>query len=430
MTSVGRLPSFPPASLSARLKPSRISTLMPPAGPDSVERNPIFSSFAALALNDTSAVSAKAASLLCMRPSSKAGDSNHSVVQCFMPSRARTRGVPLTGAPDSAAVKRRALELGADLAGIASAATLNAFPPDPRWPETPERILPSIKSVIVLVQRIPAGAFRAVSNVPVQYMDMLVLRKMDKVAYRLAEELERAGHPTFVTAAQETDWSLKRASYGRLSTRHLGVEAGLGTLGLEVNILTPEFGPRVYLTGILTELELEPNERITEQVCIGESCSRCLHSCPPNAVLHWGIDKRACATEAQEFGFMTMLQFMERVIDAPASEKSQLLKTVDLFGFWQGLLRVVGSFGDCPRCLAVCPVGDDYHRHLAEFQKDIPEKTPEKMSLQKQFKEARKQGTDMPGLSKWNVRWVGEEGYKGMVAKQLQEFKKRQNENT
>ena len=143
-----------------------------------------------------------------------------------MPFRARNpNGKPLGAEPNAAAVKRRALELGADLAGIASAATLNAFPPDPRWPQTPERILPSIKSVIVLVQRIPAGAFRAVSNVPVQYMDMLVLRKMDKIAYRLAEELERVGHPTFVTAAQETDWSLKRASYGRLSTRHLGVEA-------------------------------------------------------------------------------------------------------------------------------------------------------------------------------------------------------------
>jgi epoxyqueuosine reductase QueG len=347
-----------------------------------------------------------------------------------MPFRARVPdGKPLGKSPDAAAVKRRALELGADLAGIASAATLNAFPPDPRWPQTPERISPYIKSVIVLVQRIPAGCFRAKSNVPVQYMDMLVLRKMDKIAYRLASELERAGHPTFVTAAQETDWNYKRASYGRLSTRHLGVEAGLGTLGLEVNILTPEFGPRVYLTGILTEHELEPDQRITEQVCIGESCSRCLHSCPPNAVLHWGIDKRACATEAQEFGFMTMLQFMERVIDAPSSQKSQLLKTVDLFGFWQGLLRVVGSFGDCPRCLAVCPVGNDYHAHLAEVQKYIPEKTPEKISLQKKFKEARKQGTDMPGLSKWNVRWVGEEGYKGMVSKQLQEFKKRQHGN-
>ncbi|OAI53651.1 hypothetical protein AYO46_10805 [Betaproteobacteria bacterium SCGC AG-212-J23] len=196
-------------------------------------------------------------------------------------------------------MKKRALELGADLAGIASAATLNAFPPDPRWPQTPERISPYTKSVIVLVQRIPAGAFRTKSNVPVQYMDMLVLRKMDKIAYRLASELERQGHPTFVTAAQETDWDYKRASYGRLSTRHLGVEAGLGTLGLEVNILTPEFGPRVYLTGILTELELEPDQRITEQVCIGESCSRCLHSCPPNAVQHWGIDKRGCISSTR-----------------------------------------------------------------------------------------------------------------------------------
>src|SRR5258706_7414515 len=98
---------------------------------------------------------------------------------------------PLSGRLDAAAVNRRALELGADLAGIASAATLNAFPPDPRWPQTPERISPYIKSVIVLVQRIPAGAFRTKSNVPVQYMDMLVLRKMDKVAYRLAQAMER-----------------------------------------------------------------------------------------------------------------------------------------------------------------------------------------------------------------------------------------------
>jgi epoxyqueuosine reductase QueG len=334
----------------------------------------------------------------------------------------------LAGTPDAAAVKRRALALGADLAGVASAATLNAFPPDPRWPQTPERISRYVKSVIVLVQRIPAGAFRAKTNVPVQYMDMLVLRKMDKVAYRLADELERLGHPTFVTAAQETDWSYKRASYGRLSTRHLGVEAGLGTLGLEVNILTPEFGPRVYLTGVLTELELEPDARITEQVCIGESCSRCLHSCPPNAVLHWGIDKRGCATEAQEFGFMTMLAFMERVIDAPPGNRAAMLKTRDLFGFWQGLLRVVGSFGDCPRCLAVCPVGNDYHAHLADLHKHIPEKTPEKVAIAKRFKQAREAGEPVAGLSEWNARWVGPEGYKGIVARQLQEFKQRQKE--
>ncbi len=326
---------------------------------------------------------------------------------------------------DAAWVKARAKALGADLVGIASAKTLNAFPPDPRWPQTPERISPHCKSVIVIVQRIPSGAFRCKTNTPVQYLDMLVLRKMDKVAFRLAEELERRGHPSLVTAAQETEWTYKRASYGRLSTRHLGVEAGLGTLGLEVNILTPEFGPRVYLTGILTELELEADEPITEQVCIGESCSRCLHSCPADAVQHFGIDKRACATEAQEYGFMTMLQFMERVIDAPAEKRAAMLKTRDLFGFWQGLLRVVGSFGDCPRCLAVCPVGNDYHAHLAEFQKAIPERTPEKVLLGKQWKADRQEGKPIAGLSEWNARWVGPEGYKGMVAKQLQEFRKK-----
>src|SRR5207245_6590698 len=125
-----------------------------------------------------------------------------------MPFRPRTRGVPLTRELDSRAVKRRALELGADLAGIASAATLNAFPPDPRWPQTPERILPSIKSVIVLVQRIPAGAFRAVSNVPVQYVDMLVLLKMVNVDYRIAVEFELIGYPPYVGDSIVRDWTL------------------------------------------------------------------------------------------------------------------------------------------------------------------------------------------------------------------------------
>ena len=210
---------------------------------------------------------------------------------------------------DAALVKEKAKAFGADLVGIVDTETLNRFPPDPKWPQTPERISPYAKSVVVIAKRIPVGAFRAKSNIPVQYVDMLVLRSMDRVAYRLAEWMEQEGYPSFVTAAQETDWSYKKASYGRLSTRHLGIEAGLGTFGLEVNILTPEFGPRIYLTGILTEATIAADQRIKEQVCIGESCSRCLYSCPPDAVRHFGIDKRACATEAQEFGFSTILRF-------------------------------------------------------------------------------------------------------------------------
>ena len=329
---------------------------------------------------------------------------------------------------DAAAVKEKAKAFGADLVGVVSADTLNAFPPDPKFPQTPDRISPYVKSVVVIAKRIPVGAFRAKTNIPVQYMDMLVLRAMDKGAYKLAEWMEGEGYPSFVTAAQETDWSYKNASYGRLSTRHLGIEAGLGTFGLEVNILTPEFGPRIYLTGILTEATIAADSRITEQVCIGESCSRCLYSCPPDAVRHFGIDKRACATEAQEFGFSTILQFWEHFVGQDGKRQRELLKDREIFGFWQGLLRVVGSFGDCPRCLAVCPVGNDYHAHLSDIQKVIPEKTDEKVAKAKGFKQARKDGAPVDGLNDWNVRWVGPDGYQGMVARQLQAFKKAEKE--
>ena len=58
----------------------------------------------------------------------------------------------------------------------------------------------------------------------------------------------------------------------------------------------------------------------------------------------------------------------------------------------------------------------------------IPEKTPEKVATAKRFRAARKAGADITGLTDWNIRWVGPEGYKGIVARQLQDFKKRQKE--
>jgi epoxyqueuosine reductase QueG len=329
---------------------------------------------------------------------------------------------------DAALVKQKATELGADLVGIASAETLNAFPPDPKWPQTPDRISPYTKSAIVIAKRIPTGAFRAKASVPVQYMDNLVLREIDKCAYRVADWLQQLGHPSFITTSQETHWDYKGGSYAQLSTRHLGIEAGLGTMGLEVNILTPEFGPRIYLTAVLTEAAIEADSPIREQVCIGESCSRCLYSCPTDAVRHFGIDKRACTAEAQEYGYSTLQNFCREFVRQDRGKQREMLADREVFGFWQGIVRVVGSFGDCPRCLAVCPVGNDYHAHLADVQKVIPEKTPEKVEKAKGFKAARKNGDAVDGLDDWNVRWFGPDGYQGMVARQLQAFKKAQRE--
>ena len=327
---------------------------------------------------------------------------------------------------DAAEVKQMALDLGADLVGIAAADTLNAFPPDPRWPQTPERITPYCRSVIVIALAIPVAVFRTKLSITVQYMDQAILRRLDKVCHRLARKLEQHGWPSFITMGQETDLSMKNGSYGRLSTRHLGVEAGMGTLGLDVNILTPEYGPRVYLTGILTELELEADAPMTEQVCIGESCSRCLHSCPTDAVLHYGLDKRDCAQAAQEFGYGVSTAFMRDYFEADADGRKRMIRDRNIFGLWQGLLRVAGSFGDCPRCMAVCPAGNDYHAFLADPQKRIPERTEEKAERGREYRRIRREGGDAPGLDDWNIRWVGPEGYRGLVARELQAFKKRE----
>jgi hypothetical protein len=65
---------------------------------------------------------------------------------------------------------------------------------------------------------------------------------------------------------------------------------------------------------------------------------------------------------------------------------------------------------------------------LVDSQKVIPERTPEKVALGRSRLDARKRGEPVAGLDAWNVRWVGPDGYQGIVARQIQEFKKRQQE--
>lgn len=96
--------------------------------------------------------------------------------------------------------------------GIATCEILNANPPDPKFPQTPHLIWAEAKSCIAIVKQIPVGALRARNLACVHHIDQLVLREMDKVAYRIARYLEQEGCYAFQTAAQETVWEMKNAS--------------------------------------------------------------------------------------------------------------------------------------------------------------------------------------------------------------------------
>ncbi len=69
---------------------------------------------------------------------------------------------------------------------------------------------------------------------------------------------------------------------GMMSLRVLGVAAGLGELGHSKVFLTPQFGPRQRVFGLLTDAELEPTPLFTGKVCDG--CGACVRECEANAI--------------------------------------------------------------------------------------------------------------------------------------------------
>jgi len=60
----------------------------------------------------------------------------------------------------------------------------------------------------------------------------------------------------------------------------------------------------------------------------------------------------------------------------------------------------------------VCPVGEDYNHFLKDAQREIPEKTDEKVARARQLLGIRKRGEPIRGMADGRVRWIGEDGYR------------------
>ena len=226
---------------------------------------------------------------------------------------------------------------------------------------------------------------------------------------------DEGGFPALIVPPIHTDATRnyraysEGGTYGALSLVHAAVEAGLGTLGLNLMLLTPEYGPRVTLTAVLTSAELEPDRRMTTTLCQGEACGRCLLACPGDAVQHWGLDKKKCAPYASPHGFSHVVSHVGNVLRAESTEqKMELLRSGDSFNIWQTMLRGVGAYTGCTRCVDVCPVGQDYARYLADAQHDIPETTTEKTARLTEMQRKHTVGEKIEGLER-SRRWIGEE---------------------
>lgn len=283
-------------------------------------------------------------------------------------------------------VKAKARELGADLVGIADGKAMNANPPDPSDPKRPSDITDlDGDRVIVLAKRLSSGVTRiqAWGDRHKYYNDELALTMLEETSLELVYWLEDQGYPAIIVPPTHVDpWRYqddpKQHQTTLLSLPHAAVEAGLGTLGLNLQLLTPEFGPRVILTAVMCSAPVVADTAMTETLCKGPQCGRCLQACPADAVGHWQRDWPACDEFRSPYGFAKLTGHLDKIVNAAGPQlRKDLLRSETTFNLWQSILRGSGVITGCRRCADVCPVGQDYAQ-LQDALDTIAEATPAK----------------------------------------------------
>ncbi|MCX7012593.1 MAG: reductive dehalogenase [Candidatus Sumerlaeota bacterium] len=121
----------------------------------------------------------------------------------------------------------------------------------------------------------------------------------------------------------------------------LAVDAGLGQLGRLGALITPEFGPRVRLCKVLTDLPLIPTKPIdfgVTEFC--EACEKCAEYCPAQAILY-GKRTHKARTVSNNPGLLKWPLNGERCIQ---------------FWYKNGAKTDKGMYHvDCYQCINVCP---------------------------------------------------------------------------
>ena len=313
-------------------------------------------------------------------------------------------------------IKNKARRLGADLVGIADGKIMDENPP---YPDTPRR--PSDISeldggrVIVLAKRLSF----ATSRLPKWddqhkfYSDELTVTAIEEMAFDLVFWLEDNGCPAILLPTQHIDPSRSQENISSnaknpLSAVHAAVEAGLGTLGLNHQIITPEFGPRVLLGIVMTSADVAPDSKQDNALCLGPECGRCLQACPADAVGHWQRDWPACDRRRSPFGFGFASDYLTNVLREQDQEKQiGMLRSMESSEIFQAMLRGTGIISGCRNCADVCPVGEDYEKLLKDWVDDINEATPEKQTRLDAMIREEATGNLPEGFNQ-QQRWIGD----------------------
>ena len=179
----------------------------------------------------------------------------------------------------STIVKGYAIDAGADVAGIAAAPDF-ALAPDGFKPTD---VLPQCRSVIVLGATFAPealndlGAYTASRNA--------MLTTMTDLAKAVAKRLKAHGCQTKTISAAGGKWvegEGRKEQFGYISLKHAAEIAGLGVIGKNYLLTNPQYGNFLWLSAVLTDAELEPDEKVQSTMC--DNCNKCVEACPAGAL--------------------------------------------------------------------------------------------------------------------------------------------------
>ena len=111
------------------------------------------------------------------------------------------------------------------------------------------------------------------------YVYQIVNPRIDSISLMLAQSLGEAGFQAFVVpSSQLVDRPRLTGVFSHKLAAHL---AGLGWIGKSCLLVTPQVGPRVRWSTVLTDASLEATGRPMEERC--GACQQCVEICPVQA---------------------------------------------------------------------------------------------------------------------------------------------------
>ena len=265
---------------------------------------------------------------------------------------------------DSKVVKKAIQVQGIDLVGIADAQDLMlAHPPRPAT-----ALMPSARSVIVMAVAHSLGAVYSPDIMLWTRNKMQASRLLDETADKVGRMLESEGFLSLPVSADkpveifkhnpETGRKfLQTRTLGFLSLKHAAISCGMGALGRNNLLLTPEFGPHQRLCAIITEAPLTNDPGRELNLC--KDCGKCEQACPSGALKAGRYNVDPCFVY-WAYGFKQLPP--DRFWKWPGYFKMlrQHLKRRD--PLVEGAQTYITDVDNCIECMRVCPVGEKWKK--------------------------------------------------------------------